>query len=90
MRKDTLKNIIKIVKCLQISKDWVWYRQIARTCNIDHKTVSRIIDKHLIMFLETQSMEPFNLKMVRLKQNTDINGILRYLEVKEKLEIKRH
>jgi hypothetical protein len=38
------------------------------------------------MFLDVQTMEPFNVKMVRLKPGTDINGIFRYLIVKEKLE----
>ena len=40
------------------------------------------------MFVEeTEGVEPFQkIKLVKLKPNTDINGILRYLSVKEKIE----
>ena len=86
MRKDTIKNVIKIVKCLQSEEGWTWIRDIARKTGIHHKTVSRLIDMHLNMFLETQEMEPFKLRMVRLKSGTDINAILRYLSVKNKIE----
>ncbi len=89
MRKDTIKNVIKIVKCLEESKDWIWYREIERRTGIHHKTVSRLIDMHLSMFLETQEMEPFKLRMVRLKPNTDVNVVLRYLAVKNKIETVR-
>lgn len=86
MRKDTIKNVIKIVKCLESEEGWTWIRQIARKAGLHHKTVSRLIDLHLNMFLETQEMEPFKLRMVKLKPGTDVNGILRYLSVKEKIE----
>ena len=86
MRKDTIKNVIKIVKCLESEGGWTWIRQIARKTGLHHKTVSRLIDNHLNMFFETQGMEPFKLRMVKLKPNTDINGILRYLSVKEKID----
>lgn len=65
---------------------WLWIREIARRCNLHHKTVSRLILKHLDMFVEIQTMEPFNVKMVRIKPGTDINGIFRFLSVMEKLE----
>jgi hypothetical protein len=86
MRKDTIKNIIKIVKCLEAEEGWTWIRDIARKSGIHHKTVSRLIDIHLNMFLETQEMEPFKLRMVRLKSDVDMNGILKYLAVKNKIE----
>lgn len=87
MRKDTVENIIKIVKCLKEAEGgWLWYRECARRCNLDHKTVSRLINSHLAMFVDIQNMEPFNVRMVRLKPNTDINGILRFLAVKERIE----
>lgn len=86
MRKDTIKNIIKIVKCLESEEGWTWIRDIARKSGVHHKTVSRLIDLHLSMFLETQEMEPFKLRMVKLKSDADMNGILRYLAVKNKIE----
>ena len=51
-----------------------------------HKTVSRLIDKHLGMFIDTQTMEPFNVQMIRLKPGTDINAVFRFLTVKERLD----
>lgn len=86
MRKDTIKNLIKIVKCLETEEGWTWIRQIARKTGLHHKTVSRLVDIHLKMFLEAQEMEPFKLRMVKLKPSTDVNGILRYLSVKEKID----
>jgi len=87
LRKDTVKNIVKIVKCLQRAEGgWLWIREIARRCKLHHKTVSRLISRHLDMFVEIQTMEPFNVKMVRIKPGTDINGIFRFLSVMEKLE----
>lgn len=89
MRKDAAENVIKIVRCLkQAEGGWLWIREISRRCNLHHKTVSRLIDKHLAMFVETQTMEPFNVHMIRLKPGTDLNGVFRFLAVKEKIENK--
>lgn len=41
------------------------------------------------MVIETQRFEPFNVIMVRIKPGTDVNGVFRYLAVKEKLNQKR-
>jgi len=87
MRKDVAKNLVKIVNCLKASEEgWLWYREISRRTGLHHKTVSRLIETHLQMFIDVQAMEPFNVKMVRLKPGTETNGIFRYLAVKEKLE----
>ena len=86
MRRDVARNIIKIAKCLkQAEEGWLWYREIARRCNLHHKTVSRLIERYLSVFVEIQSLEPFNIKMVRLKPGTEIEGIVRYLAIKERL-----
>ena len=86
MRKDTAKNIIKIVRCLkQAEEGWLWIREIARRCNLHHKTVSRLINKHLLMFVDIQKFEPFNVMMVRLKPGTDIYGIFKFLDIMERL-----
>ena len=87
MRKDAAENVIKIVRCLKGAEGgWLWIREISRRCKMHHKTVSRLIDKHLTMFIERQVMEPFNVQMIRLKPDADLNGIFRFLAVKEKLE----
>jgi hypothetical protein len=89
MRADTAKNVIKIVKCLkQAEEGWLWVREISRRTALHHKTVSRLIDKHLTMFVEAQRMEPFNVEMIRLKPGTDVNGIFRFLSVMEKINTK--
>jgi uncharacterized protein YmfQ (DUF2313 family) len=90
MRKDTAENIIKIVKCLKGAEEgWLWIREIARRTGLHHKTVSRLVDTHLTMFVDMQTMEPFNVRMIRLKPGTDINGIYRFLSTMEKLNAKK-
>ena len=89
LRRDKVENLIKIVKCLkQAEEGWLWIREIGRRTGIHHKTVSRLVSSHLTMFVETQRLEPFNVQMIRLKPNTDINGVFRYLSVMQKLENK--
>jgi len=86
LRKDKVENIVKIVKCLREAEGgWLWYREIARRCNIHHKTVSRLVNRHLTMFVDIQKLEPFNVEMIRLKPGTDVNGIFRFLNVMEKI-----
>ena len=87
VRKDVIENIIKIVKCLKEAEDsWLWITEIGRRCNLHHKTVARLVDTHLTMFTDQQMMEPFNVRMIRLKPNTDINSIFRHLSVMQKLK----
>lgn len=86
MRKDTIENIIKIVNCLKKAEGgWLWIREISRRTKLHHKTVSRLINLHLTMFIDVQAMEPFNVKMIRLKPGTDINGMFKFLSVMKKI-----
>lgn len=86
MRKDTRENLVKIVKVLGQAEGWLWVREISRRTKLHHKTVSRLINNHLQMFIEEQKVEPFNVVMIRLKPGTELNGIFRYLTVKERIE----
>jgi len=87
MRKDTIKNIIKIVNCLKEAENgWLWIREISRRTGLHHKTVSRLIDSHLTMFLDEQPMDPFNVKMVKLKEGVDVNKIYHFLTVMDKIK----
>jgi hypothetical protein len=86
IRKDTIKNLLKIVNCLSETKDWTWIRQIARRTGLHHKTVSRLITNHLQMFVEEQTLEPFKIRMLRLKPYANVKSIFKFLELKEKLE----
>jgi len=86
MRKDTIENIIKIVNCLKKAEGgWLWIREISRRTKLHHKTVSRLINLHLTMFIDVQAMEPFNVKMIRLKPGTDINGMFKFLSLMKKI-----
>lgn len=87
MEKRTVEKLIKILKCLEQSKDTVlWLTEIGKRTKMHRTTVSRLIDRHLSNFVIQDIVPPFNLKTVKLKPNTDVNGILRYLSVKEKIE----
>jgi hypothetical protein len=87
MQKNTLKNIIKIVKCLEESKnDWIWLTAISKRVNLHRTTVSRLIDKHLSLFVEQNTVEPFNIRMIRLRPDANLQTILRFLSVKEKIK----
>jgi predicted DNA-binding transcriptional regulator YafY len=88
MRRDVIRNILKIVECLNNAKDWMWIRQIARKTNLHHKTVSRLIDTYLSIFIEEQSLEPFKIRMIRLKEGVSLDSIHRFFVLKEKLESK--
>ena len=82
-----MENIIKIVNCLKDAEEgWLWIRECSRRTGLHHKTVSRLIDLHLTMFVEEQRLEPFNIRMFRLKPETDINGVFKYLTVMKKIK----
>jgi hypothetical protein len=85
-QKNTLKNIIKIVKCLEESKnDWIWLTAISKRVKLHRTTVSRLIDKHLALFVEQNTVEPFNIRMIKLKPDANLQTILRFISVKEKI-----
>jgi len=87
LRKDTTQNLIKIINCLKKAEDhWLWYRQIGRMTQLHHKTVSRLLADHLSIFIEEQSFEPFRVKMVRLKPESQVESILKFLKIKEEVE----
>jgi len=84
-----MENLIKIVKCLkQAEEGWLWVREISRRVGLHHKTVSRLINANLTMFVEVQRLEPFNVQMIRLKPDTDVNSVFRFLSVMEKINTK--
>lgn len=86
VQKNTLKNIIKIVKCLEEAKnDWIWLTAIAKRVKLHRTTVSRLIDKHLALFIEQNTVEPFNIRMIRLKPDANLQTILRFISLKEKI-----
>lgn len=86
MRKDTVENVIKIVKCLEGAEEgWLWIREVSRRTGLHHKTVSRLVNNHLSMFVDEQPLEAFNVRMIRLKSDTDLRGIFKFLAVKDRI-----
>ncbi|MCS7123110.1 MAG: helix-turn-helix domain-containing protein [Candidatus Aenigmarchaeota archaeon] len=85
MREDKLRNIIKVLECLKEAEDWLWLRECARRTGLHHSTVSRVL-KEIDAFVEQSYLESFNLRMIRLKKGIDINGVIRVLEIKEKIK----
>ncbi|TAL47781.1 hypothetical protein EPN87_02130 [archaeon] len=86
MRKDEARSVVKIVDCLEKAEGgWLWYREIGRRTKMQHTTVSRLISKYLVQFVDIQTTEPFKAKMVRLKEGVSLGSVVRYLAVQEKL-----
>ena len=87
MRKSTLIHLIKIVKCLQQAEGgWLWPTEIGKRCNLHRQTVVRLIESRLSNFVEEESIGPTNLRMFRLKPGVNVEGIAKFLSVKEKLD----
>lgn len=85
MRKDKLKNVIKVLECLKESNDWIWLRECSRRTGLHHSTISRIL-REIDAFVEQSYLDPFNLRLIRLKKGVNIDGVLKILEVKEKIK----
>lgn len=86
MRKSTIVHLLKIVKCLEESEGgWLWPTEIGKRCDMHRTTVVRLIDSSLSNFVEEESVGPTNLRMFRLKPGTEINSVMRFLAVKEKI-----
>jgi hypothetical protein len=86
MRKDEARSVVKIVQCLERAEEsWLWYREIGRRTKMQHTTVSHLISKYLTQFVDIQTTEPFQAKMVRLKRGVNTATVVRYLAIQEKL-----
>ena len=86
MQKNTLKNIITIANCLkQAENGWLWPTEIANRTGLHRKTVTRLIEVHLLNFVDEQKLLPSNIRMFKLKPAADMTSILKFLSVKEKI-----
>lgn len=91
MDKKILEKAIKILKAVEeAGKDGIWLTEIGKLVNMHRTTVARMIDRHLAEFVTQDIVPPFNLRMIRLKPDRDLIGIIRYLKVKEKIESVRN
>lgn len=87
MKTKTLEKVIKVLKAVEeAGNEGIWLTAIGKRVDMHRTTVARIIENHLSEFVTVDMVEPFNLKIVKLKSGRDLRGILRYLRVKEKIE----
>jgi hypothetical protein len=82
MRKDELENVAKIFKVLDEANGWLWIREIARRTNLNHKTVSRLLNKYFLPFIEVQYL-PFRVKLVKFKEKISFKKFLNYWKIKK-------
>lgn len=86
-RKDEMENVLKILLILKKISGWIWIREIARRVNLHHKTVSRLLDKYFKPFIEEQRILPFRARLIKLKEDIDIEKFVAYWKIKKLQEI---
>lgn len=92
MRKDRVKNVIRIVKFIQENPN-THLREISRELGLNPATVHRIL-KEIEEFLVMEAvdskveMELPNLPvLIRLKEGVTPEGIIRFLKIKDKIKL---
>ncbi len=86
MRKNTIENVIKIANCLNKTENgWLWPTEISKRINLHRKTITRLIEKYLSNFIEEETLRPSNIRMFKLKKGTEINSILKFMLMQEKI-----
>ena len=86
MEKKMLERLIRIANCLrQAENGWLWPTEIANRVGLHRRTVTRLIETHLVNFVDEQKLEPSNIRMLKLKPTADMTSILKFLSVKEKI-----
>ncbi len=86
--KSMLEKIGKVIFVLKEAEDWIYIREIARKTEIHPQTVSNILNKYLNSFILTQNFNEygFRIKLVKIKdKNTDLEKLLRYLNIVNKI-----
>lgn len=86
-RKDELENVLKILIILKKIKGWIWIRELSRRVNLHHKTVSRLLNKYFLPFIEEQKIQPFRARLIRLKEDLNIDGFIAFWKIKKLHEI---
>jgi hypothetical protein len=87
MKKTLLENVIKIANCLkQAENGWLWPTEISNRTGLHRRTVTRLLESFLSNFIEEQKLEPSNIRMFKIKPGVDMNSILKFMSVKEKID----
>jgi len=94
MKNISEKTKIEIAKILELlrSVGQIHIRGIARALKIHPRTVDRIVQNYLDIFVDVKKIEQFGFKatLVSLKdgkENTQLNDILKYLELKKMIKL---
>lgn len=86
-RKDEMENVLKILIVLKRLNGWIWIRELSRRVNLHHKTVSRLINKYFQPFIEEQKIVPFRARLIKLKEDIDIEKFIAYWKIRKLQEI---
>ncbi|MEM5830537.1 MAG: hypothetical protein QXL82_03455 [Candidatus Aenigmatarchaeota archaeon] len=86
-RKDEMENVLKILIVLKKVNGWIWIREIARRVKLHHKTVSRLLSKYFSPFIEEQRLIPFRARLIRLKDDIDVEKFIAYWKIRKLQEI---
>ncbi|MEM5882087.1 MAG: hypothetical protein QXS69_01315 [Candidatus Aenigmatarchaeota archaeon] len=86
-RKDELENVLKILLVLKKINGWIWLRELARRTKLHHKTVSRLLYKYFQPFIEEQKLLPFRARLIRLKEDINIEKFIAFWKIKKLQEI---
>ena len=87
--RDPFSKITKILNYLKQREDWVWIRRIAKEIGIKPYSVSYLIDKYLVPYLET--LEPtavYETSGLRLKMYRLINREINVQKIVEDLKLR--
>lgn len=88
-KHDPVSKLKKILKYLKGREDWTWIRRIAKETGIKPYSVSYLIEKYLVIYLEILEPEDvlettgIKMKMVKLKNpEIDINKIIKDIKIR--------
>ena len=86
---DPISKLKKILNYLKIQEDWVWIRRIAKETKLKPYSVSYLIEKYLVIYLEILEPETvyettgIRMKMLRLKnKDIDVNKIIEDIKIR--------
>lgn len=86
VKKNVVEHVIRIANCLnQAENGWLWPTEIANRTGIHRKTVTRLIERYLVNFVEEQKLDPSNIRMFKLKPDASLTAILKFMSVREKI-----
>ena len=81
-------KVAKIWKTLAEAEDYLSIRETARRSGLDESTTRRYISNYLERFVDVQEIIPgLRLKLIKLKAGISFESIVKWLRIKEKLNL---